>query len=232
MRGLVALLACTTIGASGTLYPQARGPSSHELRNNEKPVASQLHEIDEVSRARMLAEMKAWLERLVGQLSGEAKITTSDKIDWVRGTSTCSVFGEGPGVRCIIGGTIPDQADLNGSPDQGGIMPILYFGIDAETLEIQLVLVDPGHVAARSGRLVGDTVDFSVDNWKVCHKKPLGVCWPAVEITAKPSGETFMTFVRDTWNQGRKTPNLVRPGHSAYMELHLNRELPVNQGVP
>lgn len=207
------------MGVSGTLHAQARGSLSREVRGNDKQVEKLPLVLDEAARASRIAEMETWLGRLVGRFQGEGRTFAADRIDHVHATAVCNSFGDGPGVRCIIRMTLPGQAELSGS------LPILYFGINPGSLEIQLIVVDPGQVGGRSGTLAGDTVDFSVDNWKVCHKTPWGVCWVLAEFTAKPAGEIFVKFAHDSWLNGRKTPNSARPGHSGYTELHLDREL-------
>lgn len=225
-RALVVLLACAAAGISGALHAQARGSLSREARSNETQIEKPPLVLDEATRASRIAEMETWLGRLVGRFHGEGRTFAADRIDQVHATAVCNSLGDGPGLRCIVRMTLPGQAELSGS------LPIMYFGINPGSLEIQLVVVDPGQVGGRSGRLAGDTVDFSVDNWKVCHKVPWGACWVFAELTAKPAGDIFVKFAHDSWLNGRKTPNSVRPGHSGYTELHLYRELPVDAEGP
>lgn len=243
-RVLVALLACVTTGASGTLHAQARGPVSRGARVNAQQIEKPPLVLDEAARVSRIAEMEAWLGRLVGRFGGEATLISVDQIQRVPSVALCRGIGDGPGVRCDFRTTPPPPRP----PLPGMIppitftqaerasyiffpVPILYFGINPDTLEIQLVAVDPHQPSGRSGMLAGDTVDFSVDNWKVCYRV-WTTCWVAAEITATPVGEIFMKLAADRFSQGHKMPNLVRPGHSTYVELHLHREPPADAEMP
>jgi hypothetical protein len=104
-----------------------------------------------------------------------------------------------------------------------GRLPILHFGIKPDALAIQVIVVHEGQVAAQSGMLAGDTVEFSVDDWQVCHKV-WNQCWTVVSLAAEPAGDILMTLASDNYSQGHKVPNLMLRGHSFDADLHFRRE--------
>lgn len=212
-------LAFAAVGASAALHAQARGPATRAVRSNEQNVERPPMVVDEAARARRVSEMEAWLGRLVGRFRVDAKLVTIGGSDRIRGTATCSRFGDGQGARCVIQGIHRQKAQRD-----RGTLPLLYFGINPDALEIQIVVVALEQVSALSGVLEGDTVHFS-DNWNVCHKIWTS-CWMADEITARPSGEIFVKMAEDDWLQGIRAPVLLRSGHSLELEMNLNREPP------
>lgn len=203
---LAVLLAFAVLGANGTLHAQARGRAARGVRSTETQVEKPAPVLNEAFHAEKIKEMEAWLGRLVGRFQGDSRW------NWAFGTQrnhssvSCSGIGDGPGVRCILG------------PN----MPLLYFGIKRESLEIQVVVIDVEQPAARSGMLAGDTVSFATDNWKICHGI-WSVCWMAAEVTAKPAGEIFMKIFADMWSQGRRN-SIMKSGHTLDIELHMQRE--------
>lgn len=235
------MLACAAMGTSAALHAQARGPSVSELRRSAKQVEALPLVLDEATRASKIAEMEAWLGRLVGRFRGEAVVANISIIEKIESTAVCSRFGDGSGVRCFIGESKPERVALPEGFRSGttiietnmGILPVLYFGINPDTLEIQLMIIDNRQVGGRSGALAGNTVDFS-DNWKVCHKVTWGECWMEARITAEPTGEIFMKFSQNHWLYGHRTPALTggKSSHTFEIELHLHRELPVDADGP
>jgi hypothetical protein len=223
---LAVLLACASIGASATLHAQGRGPAARAIRSDDQQVEKSPLVLDEADRARKTAELGAWLGTMIGRYRVNAKIffKLAGLTKMTQGTAVCSQFGKGPGVRCVIHGTHPQKEDESHSDIT---LPLMYFGISPDALEIQLVMVDLEQVWARSGVLAGDKVDFS-DNWKVCHKF-WSHCWSVDEITAKPEGEIFMKIAADKYGDGgRRAPFLLKSEHDVAYELHLLRQLQID----
>lgn len=216
MRTLVALMACVALGASGTLHAQ-RGSAAREPRPVEQSVEPPPLVLDEATRSARIAEMEQWLGRLVGRFRTEGRAAAGASIIEVRSTAICSGIGDGPGVRCFIG-------EPNMRTGYLGVLPILYLGIDQDALEVQMMVVSDSQVGAGSGKLEGDTVQFS-DNWKVCHRVPSGSCWVDAIITATPDEEIFVGMAADTWTVlGRPNRNLMLRDHSYDVELKLHRD--------
>lgn len=188
--------------------------------------------------------MEAWLGRLVGRFRTEHTNTwgMGQNRTRIHSTAVCSHIGDGPGVRCLIGEPDPRHSlILPGLPvivseSFAGVLPIMYFGINPATLEIQLVLLDyanGGGVGARAGVLAGDGVDFSGDTWKVCHQAPAtsNRCWAVAAITATPAGQIHMKFAYDTYFNGRKN-SPFDSGHGMYLDVQLDPELSVDAQGP
>jgi hypothetical protein len=160
-----------------------------------------------------------------------------DIAEEVGGTAKCSIVGAGPGVRCNIRyiRLPPVSAPPAGPPrpDAGNgqplllALPILYFGIDPDSLEIQAMAVHVQGVNAQSGMLRGDTVSLS-SNWKVCDEV-WNTCYLVSEVTAKPAGEIFMKMAEDR-KVGVALPK-TKTGHYIDLELQLHRELPADAQV-
>ena len=234
-RVLVALLAIAAVGASGTLHAQARGSLPRKARSDAQQVERPPLVLDEATRASRIAEMEAWLGRLVGQFRVDATRTRRDPfaqrdvVEERTGTAKRSAIGDGPGVRCTIRLIEPPPVEpplVKLSPHLSSVtwpnlvqaQPILHLGINPDTLEIHAVVVHVGWVAARSGLLAGDSVDFSVDNWKDCQRILFETCWVVSEITAEPEGEVSMTIFVD--GNGARTAS----GHTSEIGLHLHHE--------
>lgn len=211
---LAAWLALAAIAASEALHAQARGPVARTMRSEqaERPPLV----LDAASRARKMPEIEAWLGRLVGRFQVDVKWTTASGTQKYQRPATCNAIGDGLGVRCVVGGTE---------------LPLLFFGFDPDTMEIQVIVVSEFQPAARTGVLAANTVGFSTDNWKVCHKV-YTVCWTVAEVTATPTAEIFMKLHIDEWGQGRKNPLYLKSGHTADVELRFHRELPVDAEMP
>lgn len=211
---LAAWLALATIGASEALHAQARAPAPRTRRSEqaERPPLV----LDEASRARKMSEIEAWLGRLVGRFQVDVKSTAAFGTQKHQRSATCNAIGDGLGVRCVVGGPV---------------MPLLFFGFDPDTLEIQVIAISEFQPAARTGMLAGNTVSFSTDNWKVCHEV-YTVCWTVAEVTATPTAEIFMKLHVDEWGQGRKHPLFMKSGHTQDVELNFQRETPVDAKLP
>lgn len=235
--GLAAFLACAAIGISAALHAQPRGPSDRAVRSGEQRVERPPLVVDEATRSRRVEEMKVWLGRLVGRFRVDAKYTYVGGEDSFYVTAMCDRFGEGPGARCIIQRTGPSPVMRSPVFRSEGVredvtLPLLYFGINPEDLEVQAVVVDLEQVGAQSGVLTGDSVSFS-DNWNACIKT-WAYCWMGAEIIAKAAGEIVMRFAVDHWFQGSKGPPiaLLKSGHTAELEMHLFREPLVDAQAP
>jgi hypothetical protein len=241
---VAALMGCAAFGASGTLHAQARGPVSNESRASTKQAEGPAPLMDEAARARKITEMETWLGRLPGLYRVEATRTwrdsfaARDETHEHNGTANCSRIGAGPGVRCIIRlihlpPVVPPHVKL--SPHLTSVtwsnlvrpLPVLYFGINADTLEIQAAMVDLEQVSARSGMLEGNAVSFSADRWNICHRG-WTVCWTVREVTAAAPEEIFMKIAMDAMFAGPGKA-VTKSGHSQDTELHLHRE-PASQG--
>lgn len=232
-RALVALLVGAAMGASETPHAQPRGQTSaRDVRSSESQVEAPLVVLDESTRASRMAKMQTWLGRLAGEFRSEGRVAKPDATYEFHSTATCTHVGDGPGVRCFVGEQFSAFASQNEYNSSLGALPLLYFGINPDTLRIQLMLVDDIVVGGRSGALEGDTVDFSADDWKVCHTSPYGSCWVLATVTAKPAGDILMTFAADHWTHGRKLPVRTKSGHSIFIELRLRHASPVDAETP
>lgn len=228
-RVLAAILTCMAISASGTLHAQARGPETRAATGSQPQVDTQPLATDEVVRTRKIAEMQAWLGRLVGMFRVEAGFITRDRRTLrdttvrLTGKSRCTGIGKSPGVRCLLQvgrppDVPPDAESHMAWPNLVYQQPILHFGINPETLQIQVVIADIDWVAAQTGTLAADRVDFTLDNWKVCQHLTNG-CWVFDEITAKPAGQVLMKIFSDV-RSAAKTAG----GHTHGIELRLQRD--------
>jgi hypothetical protein len=139
--------------------------------------------IDPAARRQKLAELDAWLQRLVGRfrIEGFAKIfvginTAKTCIEGApcysrgptQGAGDCKRVGTGPGVHCafniaFLAGTSelwrPAAGPKWPGPFLGGAM-VLY-GIDTESMRIRFLLVDAKSIAYEAfGILEGDWMTF------------------------------------------------------------------------
>lgn len=220
------ILISAAMAASEPLQAQARGPA-REVRSRQVLAEEPPPLLDEASRNRMFREAQAWLRRLIGQFEVDQKEVTAAGTKRLYGTAECSHIGDGSGVQCKIQmlGTESDPQFENYSREHNVRTPIkkstllLFFGINAKTMEIQLILADLELVTARSGLLVGDAVRF-LDNWNVCYREWTH-CWMAADITAPPAGEVVMKFSADHYGNIRRHPLTTKSGHTVDMELRL-----------
>lgn len=102
----------------------------------------------------------------------------------------------------------------------------MYFGINADDLRIQAMIVDREQAGAQSGELVEARVSFS-DNWNAC-LKIWAYCWMVSEIAIESDGTVFMKIAVDHWFQGSKglAIGLLKSGHSTEFEMRLFRDSP------
>lgn len=225
------------MGVGPAVHAQARGAANRAMLSKKLPVETPLEAMDEATRSKKMAEMEAWLGRLVGRFSFRAKYSYPSGHYPIDGNATCSRFGSGPGVRCILERTSSAPAMRSPVLQIGGtwahaVLLFVYFGINADRLEIQSMVVDLEQVTAQSGMLTGDTVNFS-DNWNACLKS-WAHCWMVTEISASAAGDLVMKAALDAWLQGSKGPPMIlmKSGHTAELEVNLQREPPLDASVP
>lgn len=235
-RAVVALMGCVFLGLSGPLHAQARGAGLREIHSNEKEVEKQLPVREELSRAKKMEAMEGWLKRLVGLYRVDEKRTVRNAYgqeitEELTGNAKCNLVGEGAGVRCIIRlirlpPVVPPLSKLSPHlssvtwPDLFESQPILYFGINPDLLEIQSTVVSVRWVAARSGRLTEEAVNFATDNWKDCQVLLSG-CWIVTRIESGPAADIVMQVSANSTAAPR-----TRTGHTSDMEIRLHREPP------
>ena len=112
-------------------------------------------QLDADSRARKLAEMEAWLRRLVGKFRIEGERWSTDRRSLqVRGTADCFAIGSGPGVSCVI-----SAAWKAGKETDSAVRPqVLLFGFDPGALEIRVTHVDSLAAGMRGFLLDGSVI--------------------------------------------------------------------------
>jgi len=240
VKSTTALTVCLSLAAMGAgpaVHAQARGPANRAMLSKDLPVETPIQALDDATRSQKMAEMEAWLGRLVGQFSISAKYSYYSGHYPLYGNATCSRFGRGSGVRCILERT--NSAPVMRSPvlqTEGtwahAVLLFVYFGINADRLEIQSMVVDLEQVTAQSGMLTGDTVTFS-DNWKAC-LKGWTHCWMVTEVSASAVGDLVMKAALDAWFQGSKGPPMIlmKSGHTAELEVDLRRKPPLDASAP
>jgi hypothetical protein len=182
--GGVALLAGIALLGASEAHAQARGQQRSESDRTEKVI-----DPAEVAatRAAKLAELEAWLKRLVGSFRYEGDVAeaiaqfsigrdvrTQYSRSHAKGMADCIGFGDGPGVQCVIKVTWPPTRAYHpaqggaGSPSTPGFAEYLIlnpamslYGIDPDKLGIRYMQVNGKSVAEIGlGTLNGDVLAF------------------------------------------------------------------------
>jgi hypothetical protein len=224
MRAMAALLACMAMASSAAVHAQARGQAPRAMRKSDTEPPKQRIVLDEADRAARVAEMKAWLGHLVGRFSFNGKVDIGEQARDVRGMAVCNAIGGGSGVHCVVHG--PNWAAAQGrEPDTVNsiALPMLFFGFNPDTLEIQLVLIDPLQPGARSGALTDDKVSLSTDIWNVCDRVPVSTCWTGGAVTARPEGEVILELLQTIRVRMAFQGSAVSNSRTQRYELHLRR---------
>ncbi len=175
----IALLSYTVLG-SGELYAQARGPSRFELGQSEKVVDAA--KVD-AARAKKLAELSAWLKRLVGRFHYEGYMVLftgagcrgcGDIGGYLRigdlyylsravtGVGDCKAFGTGPGVHCAI--SVPWPAPAAIVLPVGGRGSVNVRPWPGPSLDPAMILygIDPDSLAIRMLVVDGHSIALSM----------------------------------------------------------------------
>ena len=223
---LALLLLLAAAHGSGDAHAQARGPSAAQVREQGQKVTGKKGKeesvLDDAARASKLAEMEAWLRRLVGRFRIEGRIeqpmliagaggrpvpvTQTGKIT---GIADCVGIGDGPGVHCVLNATWPMMSyttlPLRGSvgnnvPSNGrdNLQPAMFLiGIDRNALRIQFLQVDNlSEAEGWEGDLADDIALLNYPWSRGCSRDMLLFCWfGGGEIAAKPQSDIVtMTF--------------------------------------
>lgn len=200
---IAVLMMCIAVLASRELGAQGRGLSAKELRDRVAmdPAAA---------RAAKLAELDAWLRRLVGRyrITGSAGVPyrynstcrpglTCDEPPLrppasFRGLADCVSIGGGPGVSCIVNLVGPDGAPIRNTPK------ISLYGLDPDNLGIRYLQVNAGSIAeGEFGELEGNSITFRVRCPIV--RAPMYntlYCRREVKIYAPPDGKSIQIWTR------------------------------------
>lgn len=129
------------------------------------------------TQGRGVADLEAWLGRLVGNYTAQARGASQ-----AQGTAVCQRVGAGSGVSCLFTLASPDGQRAPGMPQ------LMLFGIDPRDQTIQLLQLDFGEPAISArGPLRGDAVAFRSE----CPNRandpaPTVVCDRSVTIRAMP----------------------------------------------
>ncbi len=175
---------------------QVRGPSVKEVRERVDADPA-------IARAAKLAELDAWLRRLVGRYAVSGSVGMPYRYSPVcrrntrcqepalppnsgfKGLADCTRIGDGPGVHCLVNIT-----GIKGR--QYRIYPkAMLYGIDPDALGIRYLQVNGESIAEGDiGTLAGDSVSFRFTcpivrmpmyNTLYCHRE--------VRIQAAPDGK-------------------------------------------
>lgn len=136
---LAAVLACAAVLASVEVNAQARGPRSAPRPPPDKEAR--------------LAELDAWLRRLVGQFHVKSSnlwmLMDSPSIE---GSAECRAVGAGPGVNCLLSFVHPSGAEY---------FEVFLYGLDPDNPGIRVTRVlSYGRVRVARSSLNGDTFAF------------------------------------------------------------------------
>jgi len=190
---LIVLSVCVAMFPWGTVNAQDRGPSAEKRR--AQAAASEAKERERVAdpavRAAKLAELEAFLRRLVGRFryDGEVKLIwgITGTVDpahgcdgkgcyvtkGAQGVADCVGFGNGPGVQCLTHVPWPrffmpvsmprDPGEIRWrGPYLDGAMSL--FGIDPDQPGVRFLLVDSQSIAfTELGVLEGNTLTFETE---------------------------------------------------------------------
>lgn len=139
------LAACLGILAAGSVHGQARNaPARDPDKVRPDPVAE---------HAAKLAEINAWLRRLVGQYRLSLAGASGE------GAADCATVGSGPGVHCAFGFGAP----------------VMLFGVDTEGPRVHRFQLNGDSTAEMSmSQLRGDAVTFHVGDCPVIQHYPPG----------------------------------------------------------
>lgn len=194
------LLTCVGLLASSMADAQARGPSRWE-RQRANTAADVEQDVAEGSG--QLADLGAWLQRLVGRyrIDGEVDqaVGISDRevgVTYrssrrVSGEAACRRIGEGAGIHCVINVewqpiSMRGTSSVPAGSERFTLRPaVLLFGIDSAAQGIHVLQVDERSIAIGAlGLLSGDTLQLKT----TCGLSTTGsICERRVRITARPA---------------------------------------------
>lgn len=228
------LLLTYAIGAGVSLNAQPR-EASRRATPAGKPVQKPPETLDAAARAERIEELEAWLARLVGEFRGKGEHSTIAGTARLDATAVCSHIADGPGVRCTFDlsplARAPERISIPGGPSVymenraqqawGPMASLLYFGINPDDLEIQLLFVAHDWVDARSGKPESETVNFSGSDWEECHTSHVNECLKFAEIMASDDG----LVIQLGWNLigGGMPMPINEMGHASSLKIQLQR---------
>jgi hypothetical protein len=196
--------------------------------------------LDAAARARMITELEAWLDHLVGQYRVDGTYLNTGGVGPVAGTATCRHVVGGPGVQCEITATVkhPDEPAKNPPFDEAitdGMRPlIILFGIDPDTQQIKAGLVDSRATEA-TGRLLDDAVLLTVQGGRpfavtfTPDSRLVWYAWYQSLIRLQPDGGLDMKFTI-LGGAIRRSVAPTRPWTEFDLQLH--RETPLSLPAP
>lgn len=156
---MTGLMIGVALFAAGEVNAQARGPSVFRQQSVDPADSA-------ATREAKIAELGAWLKRLVGRFHYEGTLDIADSPSSerrARGVGDCIGIGDGPGVHCVINVTWPEMKWPAG---RDGVRPLapamILYGIDPESLGIRVLQVDGRSIAVSAlSVLKGDTLAFT-----------------------------------------------------------------------
>jgi hypothetical protein len=175
---MVLLLASAALLSSSDSLAQARRPQT----SAQKKIDGAVQTVDAAARAKKLAELEMWLQRLVGHFRiegttklfyGTSTICPEGGFCYMHRNSTgagdCVRVAAGHGIHCVIKTAwprfIPRPPEFAPSevnwPGPFLDNAVVLFGIDPENMGIRFLLVDAKSIAYEAfGPLTGDSVTF------------------------------------------------------------------------
>ncbi len=176
---VVVMLSCALLLAADGASAQGRGNAAAETlaRRAQGPAASEV-------RARKLAELEAWLRRLVGRYRIRGVIANNmygvcnqrgsrcfgnfPPPLPVKGMMDCVAVGSGPGVHCVVNveWTVPAPPVAQVVHHSWSAPGMLLLSMDPDTLQIRYLQVSDRSIAEEGrGDLKGDVATFRFNDF-------------------------------------------------------------------
>lgn len=172
-------------------------------------------------RAREVARLEAWLDRLPGQyeVKGVADFPSGTYLSVkVSGEIECVRIGEGVGVQCTLDVTWPTTTPNGASVPASPYSPaIVMYGFDPDAPGLHYLQVNNRSIAeAASGTLVralaGDSAHFETPCVNRSRDIP-ATCVRKLRVTLKPDGVIDLDFTTYLDLSRSRTP---------YVDIHMN----------
>jgi hypothetical protein len=181
-----AILFTTTAGLTfGDANAQAHGPPATEFKDESTDIN------DPVLRAAKLAELEAWLRRLVGRFRD-----TRNPKDFERERMDCTGIGTGPGVQCfttMVSNSFSVRYGVPKSVSSGNDSPeAKLFGLDPGALRVNYMQVDSkGLPEGGLGTLSGDTLYLKYECKIPPDAKDIVSCENRLRLYAPPNSKAL-----------------------------------------
>jgi hypothetical protein len=174
----LALLLPVALHAADTTGAQSRQRSSSDGQTSK----AKLDELDQVTieSERPDSPIAAWFRRMAGEYRATgALVYAGGSPLGVRGTTTCAIFGTGPGLQCTL--------NLQSADGMTHLAPgVFLFGFDLDRPQIRFMAVEStGSGEGSVGKLKGATATFRAE----CVLPDGQLCWRTTAITARPNSD-------------------------------------------